>query len=67
MLAGRGAVFRQDTARFAAHEHCSCTAQPVFDGQGGQEATALQYMASKRRRSESDRQRLRDYLASMPD
>lgn len=30
MLAGRGAVYRPDTADFQAHDNCSCTAQPVF-------------------------------------
>lgn len=67
MLAGRGAVYKQETAHFASHKHCHCTAQPVFDGQGGEEASTIQYLASKRRRSEADRKRLRDYLASMPD
>lgn len=67
MLADRGAVFKQGTARFASHKHCHCTAQPVFDGQGGEEASVVQYVASKRNRSDADRKRLRDYLASMPD
>jgi hypothetical protein len=67
MLAGKGAIFKQDTARFAAHEHCHCTAQPVFEGQHGEEASVMQYVASKKRRTEADRKRLRDYLASMPD
>lgn len=67
MLAGRGAVYRQATARFASHPHCSCTAAPVFDGTAGPEASALQYVASQRRRSEADKARLRAYLASLPD
>jgi hypothetical protein len=67
MLAGKGEIFKQDTARFAAHEHCHCTAQPVFEGQHGEEASVMQYVASKKRRTEADRKRLRDYLASMPD
>jgi hypothetical protein len=67
MLSGKGAIFKQDTARFAAHENCHCSAQPVFDKQGGEEASVIQYIASKKRRTEADRKRLRDYLASMPD
>lgn len=67
MLAGRGAVYRADSARFAAHGHCSCTAQPVFAGQGGDEASVVQYAASKRRKSSADRERVRAYLAGMPD
>lgn len=31
MLAGRGAVYREDTADFASHGHCGCTAEPVWD------------------------------------
>src|SRR5690242_5665415 len=30
MLADKGAIFRESTARFASHEHCGCSAQPVF-------------------------------------
>lgn len=67
LLSERGAVYRQETARFASHSNCHCHAAPVFDGQDGDEANVLQYVASKRRRTEADRQRLRDYLAQMPD
>ena len=64
MLAGRGAVYKSDTARFASHTHCHCTAQPVFKGGDvGEEANALQYVASKRRPSARDRERVRAYLA----
>lgn len=30
MLADRGAVYSEDTADFEAHDHCSCSAEPVF-------------------------------------
>lgn len=30
MLAGRGAVYKADTADFQSHDHCSCTAEPVY-------------------------------------
>lgn len=30
MLAGRGAVYSADTADFHSHDHCGCTAQPVY-------------------------------------
>lgn len=63
MLADRGAVYRESTARFASHAHCHCTAAPVFEGQDGPEAGVVQYVASKRRPTERDRQRVRDYLA----
>lgn len=67
MLADRGAVFKESTARFAAHEHCHCTARPVFDGQDAPEASVMQYVASKRRRTDRERQALREYLAALPD
>lgn len=67
MLAARGAVYKESTARFASHPHCHCTASPVFDGQGGQEASVLQYVASQRTRTPAQRQALRDHLAAMPD
>lgn len=64
MLADRGAVYKAETARFASHPHCHCTAQPVFKGQPGDEADVMQYMASKRRRTAADRERVRAYLAA---
>lgn len=30
MLAGRGAVYREATASFYAHDHCACSAEPVY-------------------------------------
>lgn len=31
MLAGRGAVYSADTVGFEAHDHCGCSAEPVYD------------------------------------
>lgn len=31
MLAGRGAVYKEDTADFESHDHCGCTSEPVYD------------------------------------
>lgn len=70
MLAGRGAVYRKETTgRFAAHTSCRCTASPTFrDGTAGPEASAVQYVASKRRTTARDRERIRAYLnANYPD
>ena len=63
MLADRGAVYKHNTARFASHTSCHCTAAPVFSGQDGDEANVMQYVASQRRKSDADRARLREYLA----
>lgn len=30
MLAGRGGVYSAETADFESHDHCGCTAEPVF-------------------------------------
>ncbi|MFC8037830.1 hypothetical protein ACFUOZ_00555 [Paenarthrobacter sp. NPDC057355] len=63
MLADRGAVYSDKTARFAAHGHCGCTAQPVFSTDDfGEEASALQYLASKKRRTPAQQAQLREYL-----
>jgi hypothetical protein len=65
MAADKGAVYKESTAYFAAHEHCNCTAQPVFKGgEVGQEASAIQYISAKRRRSPAEQARLREYLAT---
>jgi hypothetical protein len=63
MLADRGAVYREQTANFAAHSHCHCTAYPVFrGGEHGPEANAVQYLASRRSRSPAQRAYIRQYL-----
>lgn len=62
MLGSRGAVYKEATARFASHANCHCTAAPVFEGQDGPEADVMQYVASKRSRSDAERAKLRDYL-----
>jgi hypothetical protein len=38
MLAGRGGVYKETTVEFRAHDHCNCTAAPVFRGQEAQGA-----------------------------
>lgn len=67
MLAGRGAVYKEASAHFASHPGCHCTASPVFNGESGPEANAIQYVASERTRTESQKQALRNFLAAMPD
>lgn len=32
MLASRGAVYRAGSGRFQAHDHCGCSAEPVYPG-----------------------------------
>lgn len=69
MLAGRGAVYTEQTVRFAAHGavmngkhrggNCMCLAGPAF---GGVEASPMQYLASRRHRSAREQARLREYL-----
>lgn len=68
-MAAKGAVYRRETVRFAAHDNCGCTAAPVFrGGDVGPEVSALQYHASSRRRTAQERARLRDWLnAEYPD
>lgn len=64
MLADKGAVFKESTAYFAAHDSCMCTVAPVFrGGEVGPEADVMQYMASKRRRTPAEKERLRDYIS----
>lgn len=73
MLAARGAVYTKETARFAAHGaftngkrtggDCMCIAGPEFGGkETWAEATPMQYVASKRKRTEAERAALRKYL-----
>lgn len=63
MLAARGAVYKDDSAYFAAHNKCKCTAQPVFRGGDlGPEADVLQYIAAGRKRTAAQKARVQAYL-----
>ena len=63
-LAAKGAVFRESTARFAAHENCHCTAQPVFGkNDTGEEVPAIAYVASRRSRTAAEREAVRGWIA----
>lgn len=46
MLAGRGFVYKHDTATFSSHDHCHCVARPEF----GAVRDVAKYTPSKRRR-----------------
>jgi hypothetical protein len=64
-LADKGAIFKKETASFAAHPACGCSAAPVFvGGEMGPEASTLQYVASKRRRTPAERQAVREWIAN---
>lgn len=63
MLIDRGAVYSRGTSRFASHDHCNCQAIPVF---GGQPLPVDPYTKSRRRISDADRARVRQYLADNP-
>lgn len=65
MLAGRGAVFRSErTARFASHDRCGCVAAPSWD-RDAPDMPAVAYVASQREKSDTDRARIAEFLASM--
>lgn len=61
MLLGRGAVYSEKTADFAAHDHCHCSAVPAF---GGQPRPVKPYKPSLRQSTEADRALVREYLAT---
>jgi hypothetical protein len=64
-LADRGAVYKQNTAHFAAHDDCQCTAAAAFVGQPqGPEASVMQYMASKRRRTPAEKAAINNWASS---
>ena len=54
MLAGRGGVYKEATAHFAAHGHCNCTAVPSWDA-NAPEVDASVYKASERTTALRDR------------
>lgn len=61
MLADRGAVYSEASVHFAAHGNCSCVVGQSYDPSAPR-ANVMQYVASRRNRSEADRARLREYL-----
>lgn len=61
MLAGKGDVYTEATANFAAHTDDHCVAGPSFDPTAPR-ASAMQYLASRRKRTAKQRADLRDYL-----
>lgn len=59
MLASRGEVFSEESADFAAHDHCGCTAVAAWSGR---ENPVKPYEPSRRAISDADRARVREYL-----
>lgn len=59
MLIARGAVYRESTAAFAAHDHCGCVAVPAWDGHP---VPVKPYTPSERVANDADRARVRQYL-----
>lgn len=72
MLAGRGGVYKEATALFAAHGHCNCAAVPSWDPDAP-EIDVRAYEASKRTSTMSPAQReahtarVRDWIAQNLD
>jgi hypothetical protein len=72
MLAGRGGVYKERTASFAAHGHCNCASVPSWD-RSAPEVDVRAYEASKRTSTMSPAQReahtarVRDWIASNLD
>ena len=66
MLAGRGDVYTEATADFASHDHCACSAEPVYGDAGLRDVKA--FTPSQRRRSEAtraaDNARARAFIAN---
>lgn len=59
MLIGRGAVYSEATADFAAHDGCQCSAVPAF---AGEPRPVKPFTPSLREASDADRARVREYL-----
>lgn len=60
MLIGRGAVYSEATADFAAHDNCKCSAVPAW---GGRPVPVKAYTPTLRNVSDADRERVRDWIS----
>jgi len=71
-LVSRGAVYKESTARFAAHDDCHCVALPSWDA-NAPEVEAMAYVASQRTsrmspaQREAHNKRVREWLAADAD
>lgn len=63
VLARRGAVYSASTARFAAHDGCSCSAEPAYGGEGVRVAEYVPRNLTDAQRAEANR-RVRAWIAS---
>lgn len=61
MLIGRGAVYREGTVDFAAHDHCHCSAIPAFNGQP---KPVKPFTPTNRNITDADRERVRSWISS---
>lgn len=62
-LIARGAVYTDATVTFRSHDNCDCAASPSWDAKIVK-VSGMPYVASKRRRTDADRRRTREWLAS---
>lgn len=60
MLIGRGAVYSEATADFAAHDHCRCSAVAVWTGHA---LPVKPYTPTTRNVTDADRARVREWIA----
>lgn len=63
LLARRGAVYSAATSRFAAHDGCSCSAEPAYGGPGVRVAEYVARDLTEAQRAEANR-RVRAWIAS---
>lgn len=60
MVAMRGAVYTKGTASFACHDHCNCSARPLW---GDETVKAGKYRRTERNITDADRARVRAWIA----
>lgn len=63
LLATRGAVYSATTSRFAAHDGCSCSAEPAYGGPGVPVAPYIARDLTPDQRADANR-RVREWVAS---
>lgn len=61
MLIGRGSVYSESSADFAAHDHCNCAAVPAFDGEP---RPVKPYTPGPRHGNEADFARAKAWIAT---
>lgn len=66
MLAGRGPVYSAESADFASHDNCGCSAAPVYGDRTGAAKAVREFTPSTEHIPQADKDRAREWMRNHP-